>query len=297
MDSRPPLRAWIAASLAVVLGATATVGLYVVLDDYQQRLSATRAPEEKVMVIVAARTLYPGIAISEDDLIAIELPPRFVPDGAFLTPEHVVGQRPKERILPNELVRAARLSDPANGEGLNAILPREMRAISVELSDGPALSGFLDPGNSVDVLVTLDTERPGGTDVETHLLLQSLFVLGVNGVAQSASSDAVDPDQRPSVTLLVTAQQAEQVAHADSIGDLRLTLRNDQDKTWIGSDGVSLYDLVQRSTTPGPRVRTPPTPAVVEPEPAPGNRFRLIHGPDVEEVEVPDDTGSERDGN
>ncbi len=297
MESRAKLRALAAAGLAVVLGSTACVSLFVVLDSYQQQLAETQGPEDTVMAIVAARELYPGIPITEDDLIAIELPPRFLPAGVFLTPEHVVGQRPRERILANELVRASRLSDPHNGVGLNGVIPRQMRAISVELSDGPALSGFLDPGNSVDVLVTLDptSDGRGGKDVQTHMLMQSVFVLGVDGLAEAANWDAIEPDKRPSVTLLVTAEQAEQVAHAESTGDLRLTLRNDTDKDWVGSDGISIGDLIDRLEAPAPRVRSTPRPEPVEPvEPTPqGLRYWLINGDDAQQVEVPAEQGAE----
>ena len=289
MPSSHTVRAVVAASLALVLGAGACVGLFVVLDDYQQRLTESRQPEDTVMAIVAARELYPGIPISEDDLIAIELPPRLLPEGVFLTPEHVVGQRPKERILANELVRSDRLANPGNGDGLNTIIPRQMRAISVELADGPALSGFLDPGNSVDMLVTLDPESEQGArrDVETHLLLQSLFVLGVNGVAQAQSSDAIDPEKRPSVTLLVTAEQAEQVAHAETVGELRLTLRNDEDKGWVGSSGVGIGDLIEVLTPPPPRVRVRPPVVEAPAEAAQGTPIWVINGPDAQQIEVP----------
>ncbi|MCB9690470.1 MAG: hypothetical protein H6736_01520 [Alphaproteobacteria bacterium] len=76
-----------------------------------------------VMVMVAARDLYPAVTIEPEDLFAIEIPAAYLPDGVFLAPEHVVGRRPRQRILVNEFVRGGHLADPESGRGLADILP------------------------------------------------------------------------------------------------------------------------------------------------------------------------------
>ena len=283
MDSRGTIRALVALLVAVLFGGVAVVALFQLITSYQARIDEAKKPEDTVMVIVAARDLYPGVTITEDDLVAVEIPPRFLPGGVFLSPEHVVGQRPRERILANEFVRATRLANPESGEGLNAIIPREMRAISVEISDGAALSGFLDPGNYVDILVTIDpeSETNSGKEVETHTLLQAVFVLGVNSKAQNEAMDANSAAKRPSVTLLVTAQQAEQVAHAESMGDLRLALRNDLDNNFVESQGADVKALLGILKKPEPRRRAPapkPVAPAPDPEPAPAPSVLIIQG-------------------
>jgi pilus assembly protein CpaB len=179
----------------------------------------------------------------------------------FLSPDHVVGRIPRERVLANEFVRADRLADPESGVGLNAVIPRGMRAISVEVSGGHALAGFLNPGNYVDVIVTIKPdETVEGVDAkqkeaETKTFLQAVFVLGVNSRMQRESADASKEKRgraAPSVTLLVDAEQAESVAHYDELGDLTLTLRNDLDveETALQNAGVNVDDL--RAILAGP---------------------------------------------
>ena len=51
------------------------------------------------MVIVAARELSAGATIAEADLYAIQIPPAYLPEGVFLSPEHVVGRIVCERVL------------------------------------------------------------------------------------------------------------------------------------------------------------------------------------------------------
>jgi len=277
MDSRGTIRALVALLVAVVFGGVAVVALFQLITTYQARIDEARKPEDTVMVIVASRDLYPGVTITEDDLVAVVIQPRFLAGGVFLSPEHVVGQRPRERILANEFVRASRLANPESGEGLNAIIPREMRAISVEVANGAALSGFLEPGNYVDVLVTIDpnTENKKGKEVETHTLLQAVFVLGVNSKAQNEQMDASSSrgNKKPSITLLVTAQQAEQLAHAEAMGNLRLALRNDLDNNFVESQGASVAELLgilKKQDAPRVRKKAKPVPkaepAPVEPE-------------------------------
>ncbi|MCB9673549.1 MAG: Flp pilus assembly protein CpaB [Alphaproteobacteria bacterium] len=295
MDSRGTIRALVALLVAVVFGGIAVVSLFQLITSYQARIDEAKKPEDTVMVIVAARDLYPGVTITEDDLVAVEIPPRFLAGGVFLSPEHVVGQRPRERILANEFVRAERLANPESGEGLNAIIPREMRAISVEISDGAALSGFLDPGNYVDVLVTIDpeSEKGGGKEVETHTLLQAVFVLGVNSKAQNEQMDASvgRGNKKPSVTLLVTAQQAEQIAHAEAMGDIRLALRNDLDNNFVesqGADVAALLGILKKQDAPRTRKPAPkPATPAPEPEPEPSTTgVLIIQGNKVREEEV-----------
>jgi len=246
---RGPIRALIFIGMAVSLGALALVGLYQLISSYQERIDEAKRPEDTVMVIVAARDLYQGVTITEEDLYAVQIPPRFLPEGVFLSPEHVVGRIPRERILANEFVRADRLADPESGVGLNAVIPRGMRAISVNIKDGAALSGFLNPGNYVDVLVTVTPDeetRSSGKEPETKTLLQAVFVLGVNSRMQKETEEEaiqMRGDQKPSITLLTTADDAEKVAHAENMGEIRLALRNDLDVNFTNLPGVDVDAL------------------------------------------------------
>lgn len=260
-QGRGPVRALIFIAMAVALGSVALIGLYRLVVTYQERIDEAKRPEDTVMVIVAARDLYQGVTITEEDLYAVQIPPRFLPEGVFLSPEHVIGRIPRERILANEFVRADRLADPESGVGLNAVIPRGMRAISVEIQDGAALSGFLNPGNYVDVLVTVtpdEKDKKPDEGPETKTLLQAVFVLGVNSRAQHDTEEAREMrgTQRPSVTLLVNAAEAEQVAHAENVGDIRLSLRNDLDVNLAENlKGVDVAELRGKLKTQEPLKR------------------------------------------
>lgn len=242
---------------AMVASSGAVLAVYQVADGYQRRIDEARRPADTVMVIVAARDLYQGVLITEDDLYAVQIEPRFLPEGVFLSPEHLVGRIPRERILANEFVRADRLARPEAGTGLETVIPRGMRAISLEVANGPALEGLLAPASYVDVLVTLE---PRDGPAVTRTIAQAVFVLAVNG--WSAAHLPTDPaaterPRRPSVTLLATVDLAEQLAHARNVGDITLSLRSDVDAAEAELHGADLDDL--RSAI------APPPPAPVRP--------------------------------
>lgn len=71
--------------------------------------------EDTVYGIIASRQLGPGVVIAEEDLYAVAFPPRFLTEGVYLTPEHVVGMTTCATVLANELVRRERLTDPRTG--------------------------------------------------------------------------------------------------------------------------------------------------------------------------------------
>lgn len=143
----------------------------------------------------------------------------------------------RERVLGSEFIREERLADPTGGLGLNAMIPRGMRAVSLDLSDGAAVSGFLAPGNYVEVLVTLPGEAE---ESETVTLLQATTVSEM-GAEQAPSQSG---RRAPTITVSVTPDQAERVSHAIAQGQVTLTLRGDIDVTHAETHGARASSLL-----------------------------------------------------
>ena len=212
-----------------------TYGLWVMIQGYQAELEELSKKEESVKIVVAARALSQGRTLGEEDLTLKEVPPAFVPPTTFTDPAELYGRVPKERVLPGEYVREERLANPESGVGLNAIIPRGMRALSLNITNGSAVSGFLNPGNYVDVLVTIQDED--GDDKNTVTMLQAVQLLAVdNRLGETAIGTA---DKQPSVTMAVTPEQAQLVTHSNSEGAVTLTLRNDIDVTQVETHGTT----------------------------------------------------------
>jgi pilus assembly protein CpaB len=236
------LRALLFLFVSFGAAAVASIVIYLVIHSYQQELQTASAPDETTTVMVAARDMWQGITIEAGDLAMIELPPEYVPESVLRQPEQAVGRVPRERILSQEFIREERLADPEAGVGLNAIIPRGMRAISINISDGSAVSGFLNPGNYVDVLVTIEGDE--NREAETNTLLQAVTVLAVNNRLGNSSSESTGDRSKASVTVAVTPDLAEKLTHAVAQGTVTMTLRNDIDVTHVETHGAFASSLL-----------------------------------------------------
>jgi pilus assembly protein CpaB len=224
-------------------GVAAAV-IWSVIRDYQKELTSVTAVEETAQVVVASHDMAQGTTIEAEDLEDIELPLTYVPSAVLRDAAQAIGRVPRERILAREFIRQERLADPEAGVGLNAIIPRGMRAIAVNISGGGAVSGFLNPGNYVDVIVTVEKDQQGEREAETKTLLQAIPVLAVNARMGRGGSPDEESKVKPQVTLAVTPSQAELLTHAVAEGLVTLTLRNDIDVTNLDSHGTLASDLL-----------------------------------------------------
>lgn len=232
--------------LLISLAAAGLAGLVIfsVISNYQRELVDARIPEERVQVMVAATELAQGQTIEGEDLELKSLPPDYIPDSVLRQLDQAIGRVPRERILTGEFIREERLADPEAGVGLNAIIPRGMRAVALDIDNASSVSGFLNPGNYVDVLVTLPSGADG--ELDTLTLLQAVTVLAVDDRMGSGMLPVAMPSMSGmnyggqaagSVTLAVTPEQAEKITHALTQGSVTLSLRNDIDVTHVTTHG------------------------------------------------------------
>jgi pilus assembly protein CpaB len=117
--------------------------------------------------------------------------------------------------------------------GLSGDIKRDMRAISINCSGAAAVSGNVRANDHVDVIGTFVFPEKDGTlkqgDIETCTILQNVLVLAIG---QSTAKNEVMNRGYSTVTLEVTAKEAEMIAFAEQMkGRLVLTLRNRNDNS------------------------------------------------------------------
>lgn len=234
----------------VISGGAALVAvgvLYWVILGYQRQLDTALLPPETLKVVTALDDLHQGVTLAPEMLEVIEVEPAYVPDNVFHDVNDVVGRVPAERILGGEYLRAERLADPNAGIGLNAIIPRGQRALSIAVTGGKAVSGFLNPGNYVDVLLTIMSEKL--SDMRTVTMMQAVKVLAVNSRLSAGPDDGSAPASKesPSVMVAVTPEDAERLTHAMNAGSITLTLRNDIDVTKQQTQGAQAKKLLGKT--------------------------------------------------
>src|ERR1017187_6297645 len=178
------------------------------------------APVEMKEIVVAAKPLGIGVTIKREDLKVSKVAVEAFPKGAFSKVEEVIDRPVISNILIDEPLAEGRLVARGSGVGLAPIIPVGMRAVSVRVNDVAGVAGFVLPGMHVDVLVT---GRPPASDgTVTTTCLQNILVLSAGQTMQAdGKGQAI---QAPTVTLLVSPDQAETLTLATSEGRIQLVL-------------------------------------------------------------------------
>ena len=184
-----------------------------------------RVKAQSTKVVVAKKDLPVGSLVSEDDVTTLEVPVASVPQGALLDPAKAVKRGVVVPLTKNEVVLESKLAMENAGAGLPAMIPANMRAVSVQVNDVIAVAGFVTPGTHVDVLLTGSTN--GNSDFMTTTVLENVEVL--------AAGKKIQPDAEgkaetvPVITLMVSPEDAQKLTLASSQGKIQLSLRNPLD--------------------------------------------------------------------
>jgi|GEM_PF-1204794 len=182
-----------------------------------------------VPVVLAAKAIPARTQITADMLTVVQVN-RFdksrLADNAFSSVDEVVGRSARRLIESGEVLRnhqadvtvPGAIHDGAKlGEGALAdFLPPDTRAISLKADLQAVLGSHIQPGNKVDLVFTSKSDSTGG--VYSSLLMQQVQVLDI----ERAPED--QPDKEVIVTLLLTVDQAVDVALAKRTGVVDLVL-------------------------------------------------------------------------
>ena len=245
--------------LAIVIGALGAALVYRQLRALRSEIeSARQAPQSTVDVVVANETIPLGTRIEAKDVKVIAWPQNVLPEGAIFDSSRVIGSVARVTIDKNQPLNESQLL--GQGAGLvPTMIPDGMRAMSVKVDDVTGVSGFITPNSRVDVLVAGATgegagEGGGGQQQRSKLVLQDIKVLAIGKSVEQRDEKAVEV---PTVTLLVTPDQAEKLTLAARYEPVRLALRNYGDGGLVGTPGISTATLFETPARPPAPSQTP----------------------------------------
>ena len=142
------------------------------------------------------------------------------------TPESFAGWVARDPIAAGEPINDAKIVSPGSRGFLAAVLRPGMRAISVPVTATSGISGFVFPGDQVDILITHQLTGAGGNDTAhkaAETVLHDVRVIGIDQKLDSKNGEALVAH---TATLEVTPKQSEMIAVATEIGKLSLSLRS-----------------------------------------------------------------------
>ena len=229
----------IALGIALVLGLVAVflANSYISTTERKNEAAGTSK------IAVAAVPLSYGVQLTPDKVRFVDYPNASIPAGSFRTLAQLTpGGKRRVALMPisiNEPILASKISVEGQGASIASLLPEGMRAATVKVNAVSGVAGFVQPNDSVDVLITRKAPGEGNTQV-TDVLLQNIRVIAIDQQAKNADGS---PKVARTATLEVTPIDAQKLALGESVGNLSLVLRKPGEANNPVVETVSLNDL------------------------------------------------------
>jgi len=239
--------------LALALGAFASAMAYRML---QAHSGAAQGGADDV--VVATNNIPTGARIQDKDVRVVHLPVEAIPPGGYRHTARVVGRGVIQAISAGDFVLTTKLAAENGGSGLPSMIPPGMRAVSVRVNDFSSVSGFVQPGSRVDVLMT--GSATGSGEAQTITVLRNVAVLA-NGQKLDRSILSSESQNSPVITLAVSPDDAAKLALAMNQGHIQLALRNPLDTSQTEVAAIAMHSLYPKAGPIIAPVHTKPKPA------------------------------------
>ena len=230
----------------ILLGTAVVVALVTSLLIYswlQRKANVVKPEMQTQSVAVATVDLSWGTVLTKETIKVVPFLKASLPDGYFSDPASLAGRVLISPVKANEPIFETKLAPTSvKTGGVAAIITPKKRAVAIRVDKTIGVSGFIHPGNRVDILVTLSST--GKTPVPlTKTILENILVL-----AAGPETETKGKEEKPSnvdvITIEVTPEEAEKVALAASEGRLQLALRNFSDTEDVITKGTTIPTLL-----------------------------------------------------
>ncbi|MDG4648246.1 Flp pilus assembly protein CpaB [Roseibacterium sp. SDUM158017] len=211
-------------------------------DQYQAALAQqSDAIVPTTDVFIVTRQIRYGEPLRQEDVRAIRWPADHVPFGAFTSAEDLFPSDTQEpRIVlrmmeASEPILISKVTAPGEDAGVASRLEAGMRALALRVDVTSGVSGFLRPGDRVDVYWT-----GNGRDGErvTRLIRSNVQIIAID---QIADEDRNNPTIARTITVMAAPGDIGALTQAQASGGLTLAL--------VGVGDESISDAVEVSTS------------------------------------------------
>jgi len=230
---------------AVVIGLITAVLVMGWLQDVNMRRVAEAAIPTVATgeVVVAKADLAWGTKLTPEMLQVVNYPAGALPEGYYKNVEDLNDAVLLLEVKANEVILRSKLASGKDvGVGVAAVTDPMKRAMSVKVDEVIGVSGFIKPGDHVDVMVTIETSSRFQNQI-AKLILENVKVLAA-GMQYEKNGTEKDPKPVQVMTLEVDIEEAEKLALASTHGKLRLALRNPLNVEKVLTKGASVGSLL-----------------------------------------------------
>lgn len=239
LSSLRPGKTWIALGAALAIGVAAALAARSYLNRQMAAMEALNRSEVQ-QLLVAKRDLRKGETMSIQTLAVRAVPKEYVHSSAITSGEfaHIKGRTLEHGMQQGDMLLWSLLE----GEKVPTFSARVevgRRAITVQVDEINSISGLLEPGDAIDLMLTLD--RKGRKT--TVPLLQNVRIMATG---QRSVDDPRSGERRQysTVTLDTSQAEAQSVIAAREAGKITALLRNPKDMQVAETDSAALAALL-----------------------------------------------------
>ena len=250
-------KAFIPIALALMVATGGSLFVYKWLQAKTAPAAVVQVEAQAVPVVVAAADLNWGTKLTVEMLKTVPFLKESLPAGFVSDPNDLVGRVVISALKQREPVLESRLAPKeVTMGGVSAVIKAGMRAVAVKGDKVIGISGFIQPGNRVDILVTM--KDPNTKNEITKMVLSNVLVLAT-GTEIEEKRDG-KPSPVDVYTLEVDPEQAERLALAAAEGKLQFALRNATDMETVLTQGATIAQTLRSlrgldATPPPPKVK------------------------------------------
>lgn len=211
----------------------------------QQELRIKAKTGGLVEVFVARKPFNYGDVLTAADVQLMYWPKNSLPEGVFVEGEALFpnkGEKPRfvlRQMEQYEPILAVKVTEPGQPAGLTGQLDKGMRAFAIKVDVSSGVSGFVQPGDHVDIYWTGTVD--GGIGDLTRLIESGVKIIAIDQTAENADGGAT---VARTVTVVATPEDVARLAQAQATGRLSLSLIGVGDVTENGLVEVDSNELL-----------------------------------------------------
>lgn len=222
----------------VIAGITAFLARSLVTTDGADPAPVVQQAAVEVQILVTNKTINIGSFLKREDLewqswpddnININYTQKTSDAAADGQIDGIAGSVAKSQLVAGEPILTARIVKPGDRGFMAAVLKPGNRAVSININPKSGISGFIFPGDMVDVLLTHAVQEAVG-DTGTANTIQATETVLTNIRVLAIDTQMANVTNTPTIgkvaTFEVTPKQAEKVALLTRLGELSLSLRS-----------------------------------------------------------------------
>ncbi len=211
------------------------------------RKTREQVVETTPVVITTSRIAF-AHRLTAEDLGIINWPTNDLPENVFNSIEEVIGENDQPRYVKRVLevgepLMAVKITDFGEDIGINTLLEPGTRAFAIRVDVASGVSGFLQPGDEVDIYWTGNSL----SETITRLILERVKIVAID---QQSNQDSLRPTVARTVTLQVSPDIVAKLVQFQSSGRLTLSLRGVEDTTTSGPISVNTSTLIGNEIIP-----------------------------------------------